>query len=534
MVKHHQSFNSSDCVNKLIPKLFSDSKIAVKYSSARTKTTKLISKVLAPHTQDLIFNDISNCSFYSISTDASNHKAEKIFPLVIQYFTKTGIHVKLLKLGNLKGETSDIISSFCIQTLKDQKFDLNKCIAFCGDNANVNFGGRERLGRNNVFTKLKAELGTNIEGIGCPAHILNNTLQTAADQLSCDIDQIVFKIFSYFAIYTVRTERLKEFCDYVSLEYKTLLSYSKTRWLSLVPAIERILKLYEALKSFFQAEKSPPKTLIDFFNNPLCEAYLWFLHSQASSIHSQILKIEGRNRSVIEVLDVLETTLKLTEEKKNAKFLPASVKSILRKNEQSGLSSMEDINKFHEETILFYDILGEYLRKWMTPIEKFSVFSWMNLKERPKWERVEQTYEYLKNKNIILDDNLLFSQITIISTIMAEEESKEENNWNIKLPSEKWSFIFSKMETEFPEQYMDIFKICEYLFSIPGHNANVERIFSLMDVQWSDERNRLLTDTVEGILKCIVNLELTCSEMHDYVLKNKNLLKEAKSCRKYD
>lgn len=29
------------------------------------------------------------------------------------------------------------------------------------------------------------------------------------------------------------------------------------------------------------------------------------------------------------------------------------------------------------------------------------------------------------------------------------------------------------------------------------YNANVERVFSLMDIQWIDERNRFQLDTVE-------------------------------------
>ena len=152
----------------------------------------------------------------------------------------------------------------------------------------------------------------------------------------------------------------------------------------------------------------------------------------------------------------------------------------------------------------------------------------MNLKENSEWEKVLETFNYLKEKNIILNDTFLFSQIQTVSTIMSEEKNREGNEWAQKLTSEKWSFILSKMETEFAEQYIDIFKICEYLFCIPGHNANVERIFSPMEIQWSDERNRLLPETVEAILKCVVNFTFNCYEMHEYILKNTNLLKEAR------
>jgi hypothetical protein len=33
------------------------------------------------------------------------------------------------------------------------------------------------------------------------------------------------------------------------------------------------------------------------------------------------------------------------------------------------------------------------------------------------------------------------------------------------------------METVYPEQYSDMFTLCEYLLSIPGHNGNVENFF---------------------------------------------------------
>lgn len=47
IIKQHQSFVSSDCMNKLIRKAFDDSKIAIKYASARTKKTSMINQILA-------------------------------------------------------------------------------------------------------------------------------------------------------------------------------------------------------------------------------------------------------------------------------------------------------------------------------------------------------------------------------------------------------------------------------------------------------------------------------------------------------
>jgi hypothetical protein len=413
---------------------------------------------------------------------------------------------------------------------------FSKCIAFGGDNANVNFGGLGRLGKNNTFTKLKAHLGNDIEGIGCPAHILHNTIQTAADQLSCDVEQIVMKIFGHFSIYTVRIESLKNFCGFLDVEYHKLLSHSKTRWLSLFPSVERILKLFEPLKSFFLSTEKAPKTILDFFNNPLSESYFWFIHSQISSFHNQILKIEGRSKSVIEVHEILLTTLAMSKAQAESNFIPLEIKALFRKLLNEGTITQYDINTFMTDISLFYETLISYLTKWIKPMDIFTSFHWMTLKTAPVWDDVEDTYNYLKSKNVILNSTFLFNQIAVVQDIVKQQLSGEDSRktWNDKLLNEKWVFLFENMETDVPEQFADIYKICEYIFSVPGHNGNVERIFSLMEIQWTDERNRLIPETIEGILQCIVNFKFnSCSEMYDYAINCPELLKEGKSSNKY-
>jgi hypothetical protein len=46
----------------------------------------------------------------------------------------------------------------------------------------------------------------------------------------------------------VQVEELKEFCDFVDVEYKQILGSVKTRWLSLQPAITRVISMFPALK----------------------------------------------------------------------------------------------------------------------------------------------------------------------------------------------------------------------------------------------------------------------------------------------
>ncbi|KFM65032.1 hypothetical protein X975_25433, partial [Stegodyphus mimosarum] len=65
-----------------------------------------------------------------------------MFPFGIQYFDMyKRIQFKLLRVTSFPNETAKTITNFCIDTLKEFKLDISKCVAFCGDNVNTNFGG---------------------------------------------------------------------------------------------------------------------------------------------------------------------------------------------------------------------------------------------------------------------------------------------------------------------------------------------------------------------------------------------------------
>ena len=533
VVKHHQSFSSLDCTVKLNATMYPDSKVAAKQSTARTKATAIVKNILAPHSVSECIKQLQEVSFYGIGTDASNHKAEKMFPLVVQYFTETdGIQQKLLKFDSLNNETSETIAKFCLDTLRQLQIPLDKLIAFCGDNTNTNFGGLHRRGQRNVFHQIKEELGKNVEGIGCPAHILHNTISSAAGVLTVDIEVIVMKIFNYFSIYTVRTEKLKEFCLCVDVNHQTLLSHSKTRWLSLMPAVERILKLWIPLKQFFDAEDRPPKIISDFFSSPISEIYFMFLQSNLALFEKNIKSVEKNKVSIIEIRNILIDTQKCLNERKTANFIGMQTKMNLNKlkNENPNQEIINLISKFEEETMAFYTIAFDYLEKWAISFNKYQVFDWMTLSETPDWVMIENTIIYLTKNGVKISGDNCFQQYMYLKSFLETKRDSEE--WKSKHSvEERW--IYFLKETENPERKCQLLKLCEYLFSIPAHNATVERVFSLMSAQWTDERNRLLPGTVESILQCQFNYKLTCMEFYKYVKGKKDLLKKVKSSEKY-
>lgn len=124
-------------------------------------------------------------------------------------------------------------------------------MALCADNTNCNVGGAQRKGKN-VSHKIQKMCYNKLIGINCAGHICNNCICIGTECLPIDdIEVILVKIYSYFYIYIIRVKNFKEICDNIDVQYHKLLGYNKTRWLTLLPALERILKLFHPLKLYF-------------------------------------------------------------------------------------------------------------------------------------------------------------------------------------------------------------------------------------------------------------------------------------------
>ncbi|PSN35825.1 hypothetical protein C0J52_22736 [Blattella germanica] len=193
----------------------------------------------------------------------------------------------------------------------------------------------------------------------------------------------------------------------------------------------------------------------------------------------------------------------LVQQRNEERFVPLKSKSILKKAEDEAGQSAAEINKFYGEVAEFYSTCHAYLQKWMLPLNEFSIFNWMLLVSVPQWNLVEQTVEFLHAKGQSIDESLLFDQFSCLKACIEAVLVNEKDDWNKKSGQEKWAYFFNQCECV--EQYSELLKLCEYIFSVPGHNTNVERVFSLMNMQWTEERSRLEVSTVEAIIKCVFN-----------------------------
>ncbi|KAF2905628.1 hypothetical protein ILUMI_00548 [Ignelater luminosus] len=452
-VAHNHSFRSMDCTSKIIQKRFEN-----KFSCARTKSEAIIKRVLAPFAFDALTQELETSHFVSIFSDASDHKDIKLFPT-------------LLDKNNLK----------------------NKLVAYCADNANTNFGGVSKKGNKNVlvFNKLKQNVPQKLIDIGCAAHIIHNTLQTAADLLPVDVDSVINKKYSHFYIFTVRIESLKTFCEEAETDYHKLLSTSKTRWLSLRPAIERILQLYAPLKSYFLSlEKCPAYLSTFFFSNNASEIWLKFVHCQASLFSSTIKMIENYKCTVTEVAKAINNPISKLEARLDQTFIPLIIRTDLTKLTEEG-----EINKECQ----FSDI---------------GCLEWTDLNQCVEWENVQKTLEFISEHFTAndIDESALFDEVTLIKNYATEQKIKE----------------WQEMKTP-----IDLRWLLEFALCLPATNAPTERVFSIINNVWTPEKSQLTVETLKAMIVVRCNLGGSCEEFLLKIQDNSGLLKKVHSAEKY-
>lgn len=255
LVEHNLPLNVSDHAASLFRKMFPDSEIAKKYSSARTKTTAIVKEMGMEYKSEIL--DLIRTAPFCVSTDGSNNTDSKLYPIVVTCFNPVSSEIvsNLLTVPALEGDsTGHNIAQLIIKTLKENDVPLNNCLALGADNAPVMIGAKA-----GVAGILKNE-NSYLHVVGCVCHLINLAAEKGATCLPVKIDESIVDIYYYLEKSSKRKEKLKRFQQIHNTETRKILKHVCTRWLSLGICLSRILEQWNPLVSFFKEEvKVSPK-----------------------------------------------------------------------------------------------------------------------------------------------------------------------------------------------------------------------------------------------------------------------------------
>jgi hypothetical protein len=93
-------------------------------------------------------------------------------------------------------------------------------------------------------------------------------------------------VYFWFEYSSKRKNLYSEFCHFNDVEYRRVLKFISVRWLGMSTCVERILKQFPALKSYFLSTPDADRSskvrlarLVKVFEHPLTECYLLFVHA---------------------------------------------------------------------------------------------------------------------------------------------------------------------------------------------------------------------------------------------------------------
>ena len=284
ILEHNLPFEAAAHAGPLFRAMFPDSEIAKKYGCAATKTAAIINYAIAPSLCSPLIEHLQQNPFSLAIDGSSDTGTENMYPLVVRvYNEKTGEicsrfwHMCLVSDSSAAGIFTQVSKVF-----EEDNVPWQNIIGLSLDNASVNMGRH-----NGLYRKFEAK-NSSVYTFGCPCHIIHNTANHAARAFAgvtgFSVSDFLVDIFYFFDNSTKRQALLKEYCEFCDQDYRKILKFGATRWLSKEVCINRVLRQYPSLRSYFASQpelRSDPRLarLQAYFADPLTEVYLLFLQS---------------------------------------------------------------------------------------------------------------------------------------------------------------------------------------------------------------------------------------------------------------
>lgn len=408
------------------------------------------------------------------------------------------------------------------------------------DNASVMVGIN-----NGVFAKLKQEI-PHLILVRCLCHSLQLAVSAAAKEfLPRNLEFLIRETYDWFSRSSMRQSPYKELYKTINdgKEPLKIVQACQTRWLSIESAVSRIYSQWLELKTHFATTKVNERcftaeTLHSMYANEINYAYICFLYPILSDINKVNKLFESKDADHTVLYNELICLINMLV---NKITLPGRKIDIFKQKIQDFVDPKCYLGHRFERKIC------EMKEKGLPASEEEAVRSRCI-------QFIVKLIEEIKNR---LPENLTIMQtINKISVNCALSHNKDEesiinllNHFNIRDKEfvakvvDQWHqvhlFKWEKIEKtkEFWSEVME-FRDCQgecrfkelakFAFSIlilPHSNADVERLFSSMNIIKTKQRNKMKLDLLTSILVVRWGLSIQGKCCNDYEIP-KNIIKQ--------
>ncbi|XP_045123965.1 uncharacterized protein LOC123511927 [Portunus trituberculatus] len=381
------------------------------------------------------------------------------------------------------------------------------------DNASVMVGIN-----NGVYKQLKEEVPSLVH-IRCICHSVQLAVSHASSvTLPRNLEFLVSETYNWFARSSTRQMAYKDLFKLINDGHEPLkiVQACHTRWLSIASAVQRICDQWLELKTHFSLTKASEncytsEMLHAMYSDEFSHAYMIFLKSVLSEVQRVNKVFESNIRDPSKLLDDL--TL-LIESLVNRVILP---------------SNQHRIDPFTcnlEEYVAPKVNLGYETEKLLSDLPKHESANLEgNLQERCKHflltlitelrHRLPDNVRVLRTMSLFSVGNTLrvvknsIAPLLELLNVSAEDITKIELQWsNITLVKwletkdtvKFWAEVNRYKDASDNNPYHELSSIALTVLSLPHSNAEIERVFSQMNIIKTKLRNKMQADTTNALL----------------------------------
>lgn len=522
----HTSISTSDHLLKCHKKLSDDSNIH-NMTLKRTKCTAVINAI-AKYFLEKIREDISDSPFSVIIDESTDISVTKFLGIVIKYYSvsKQKISTVFLKLQELEKCDSDGIVESLKSLFVELKLDLKNMCGIGTDNAAVMTGIH-----NSVYTKLRNENPLLIL-IPCICHSLQLAVSHAARQtIPNEVEYIIEETYAWFSKSSNRQLKYKILYELINNDLKTrkFTRSCETRWLSILPAVNRISEQWLELGTYFNMSKDishKAETLSILFSKNENLVYLKFLQYILTEVDRVNDIFQSRNANITKIVDDLIHLLKfvcfsmINRDIPHFNIFESKIEeSMFLEIPYIGCRAEQEIKKLNtQQATLVRQKCIEFLHKLFieirsrTPknievfnkIKCFDIANILVLTERNKSKLINVLDIYEEN---LQQRTKLLDQASQLSFV----------NWTEKEDSLKfWTEVYNYSNSIGQNPFHDLAKFVFRFYVLPFSNAEVERAFSQMNICKSKLRNRMGSKLLNSLITVRYFLKTQDKCCHDY------------------
>lgn len=247
------SYDSTEGIGTLFCQMFNDNQsnsVVGDFKLSASKVSYTVSHGLGPYFREDIVSTLKNSGLpYTLHLDETTTvQVSKQLDLLVRYWSADRVVVRYLASVFLGHATADIMLGEIVSTLNRDEIPLRNLVHVSCDGPNVNKSLLEKL---DIACKNAGSPG--LVNIGpCNIHVVHNSFAAGLKAVEhWGIEEFLLDIHQWFKYSAPRKEDYSKVQELLDIDEHAFMRYVSSRWLSMVPVIQRVIEQFEGLREYF-------------------------------------------------------------------------------------------------------------------------------------------------------------------------------------------------------------------------------------------------------------------------------------------